>query len=74
MKIVGAFYGEVQPNTLRYKVMDKGYLAIVIFNVIFWSILGLIKFIGEVGEIERDQAYFKEYGKERRPQKKKKRY
>jgi hypothetical protein len=50
--------------------MDKGYMAIIVFDLIFFGGLWLIFKIGEIGELEKDIEYKKKTGNERRPEKK----
>ena len=52
--------------------MDKGYMAVIVFDLIFFGGLWLIFKIGEIGELEKDIEYKKKTGNERRPEKVKK--
>lgn len=49
--------------------MDKGYMAIIVFDLFFFGGIWLIGFITEVGEIEKDIEFKKRTGNERRPEK-----
>lgn len=51
--------------------MESEFMKMIVFNIIFWSILGFVSFIGRVAEQQKDEAYFKEYGVERRKNKNK---
>ena len=52
--------------------MDKGYMAIIVFDLIFFGSIWLVSVISEVGELEKDIEFKKRTGGERRPEKAKK--
>lgn len=51
--------------------MDKGYMAIIVFDLIFFGGIWLVVKIQELGELEKDIEFKKRTGGERRPEKKK---